>query len=143
MSSASSPQPERSVVQPEDRQSSVADRKTWFARYAKDQIMPLLGRAAKTANARGRKATFRLGQTNGHLSAELVIVPRGLPAGAPPPRLSFYATEGERPLMVEYTGTFPGIGATGGFGAEVEYDPIYTDLVEEKIRDFIVLAVGV
>jgi hypothetical protein len=45
-------------------------------------------------------------------------------------------------LMVEYTGTFPGVGATGGFGAEVDYDAIYPSQVEEKILDFVALAAG-
>jgi hypothetical protein len=56
--------------------------------------------------------------------------------------LTLYAAEGDRPLMVEYTGTFPHAGATGGFGAEIDFDPIFSSQVTEKILDFVALAIG-
>ena len=104
--------------------------------------MPLLDTAAETARKHGADATSRLVEENGHLAAELVLVRGRLPAGARPPRLTIYAAEGDRPLMVEYTGTFPHVGATGGFGAEVDYDAIYSSQIEEKILDFVALATG-
>jgi hypothetical protein len=56
--------------------------------------------------------------------------------------LTIYAPGDERPLEIEYTGNFPGIGIDGGFGAEIDYDAIYPDQLEEKILDFVALATG-
>ena len=56
--------------------------------------------------------------------------------------MTVYAAEGERPLMIEYTGTFPHAGVTGGFGAEIDFDPIFSSQVKEKILDFVALATG-
>ena len=104
--------------------------------------MPLLDGVAETACAHGAEATSRLAEVNGRLAAELVIVRGVLPRDARPPRLTVYATDGEPPLMIEYTGTFPHVGATGGFGAEIDFDPIYPIQLEEKILDFVELACG-
>jgi hypothetical protein len=51
-----------------------------------------------------------------------------------------YGTEGEPLLMIEYTGSFPHVGATGGFGAEIDFDSIHPIQLEEKILDFVELA---
>jgi len=117
-------------------------RHKWFAQFAANEVMPLLGEVAERANRHGASATCRLGEENGHLAAELVIVPRRLPKGAKPPRLTLYAAEGDRPLMVEYTGTFPHVGATGGFGAEIDFDSIYPGQLQEHILEFVALATG-
>ena len=34
------------------------------------------------------------------------------------------------------------VGATGGFGAEIDYDTIYLSQIEEKVLDFVALATG-
>jgi len=115
-------------------------RQEWFAKFAPSDIMPLLDEAAAAARNHGAEATSRLAEENGHLAAELVIVRGRLPDKARPPRLTVYATGGERPLMVEFTGTFPHVGATGGFGAEIDFDPIYPGQLKEKVQDFLVLA---
>src|SRR5271155_725465 len=117
-------------------------RSEWFAKFAAEKVMPLLREVTQTVEKHGATATCRLGEENGHLAAELVIVPKGLPRGALPPRLTVYAAEGERPLMIEYTGTFPHAGGTGGFGAEIDFDPIFSSQVKEKILDFVALATG-
>lgn len=129
---------------PAVRRSGTATerRQQWFSKLATKTIMPLLDEVAETARKHGADATSRLAEVNGQLAAELVIVRGFLPKGARPPRLTVYATEGEPPLMIEYTGTFPHIGATGGFGAEVEFDPIYPIQLEEKILDFVGLVCG-
>jgi len=118
-------------------------RRQWFADFAEKRVLPLLVQVADAANKHGASATAKLAEVNERSAAELIIVPRRLPTGAKPPRLTVYAIDGERPLMVEYTGTFPYIGATGGFGAEIDYDPIFTSQLEEKILDFVALAAGV
>jgi hypothetical protein len=130
---------------PVERPAATAprQRQEWFAALAASQIMPLLNQAATAARAHGADATARLAEENGHLAAELMIVRGPLPNGTRPPRLSVYATDdGARPLMIEFTGTFPHVGATGGFGAEVDFDPIYPSQLEEKILDFVRLAAG-
>jgi len=48
----------------------------------------------------------------------------------------------DRPLLVEYTGNFPGVGATGGYGAEIDYDTVYPSQLEEQILGFVKLAIG-
>lgn len=117
-------------------------RRQWFSKLAMKTIMPLLDEVAETARAHGAEATARLAEVNGRPAAELVIVRGLLPKGARPPRLTVYATDSEPPLMIEYTGTFPHVGATGGFGAEIDFDPIYPIQLEEKILDFVELACG-
>jgi hypothetical protein len=117
-------------------------RQEWFATLAATEIMPLLNEAAAAARTHGADATARLTNENGHLAAELVIVRGTLPHGARPPLLTIYATDDVRPLMIEFTGTFPHVGATGSFGAEVDFDPIYPSQLEEKILDFVRLATG-
>jgi len=114
----------------------------WFAGFAANQVMPLLDEAAEKARKHGATATSRLAETNGKLAAELELIRGHLPKNARPPRLTIYATDGEPPLMVEFTGTFPHVGALGGWGGEVDYDSVYPSQLEEKILDFIALASG-
>ena len=125
-----------------DTTTTVQRRQEWFAALATKTIMPLLDEVAEAARKHGADATSRLAETDGRLVAELVIVRRRLPKGARPPRLVVYAAEGRPPLMIEYTGTFAHAGATGGFGAEIDFDPIYPAQLEEKILDFVELACG-
>ena len=119
-----------------------AHRRKWFARFAGERVMPLLAHTVQAVEQTGASATCRLNEGGDALTAELVIVPPHLPQGAPPPRLSISAAPGERALAIDYTGTFPHVGVTGGFGAEVDYDAIYPSQVEEKILDFVALATG-
>jgi hypothetical protein len=143
------PAPARSPkVEPTSAKSDMRDasehRRKWFADFAETRVLPLLIQVAALTEKHGASATTKLAETDGQLVAELTIVPRRLPNGAKPPRLAIYATsDGDRPLMVEYTGTFPHVGATGGFGGEIDYDPIFTSQLEEKILDFVALATGV
>lgn len=132
-------------------QRHVADdhRRQWFATFAPAEVMPLLERAARYLKRRGMTATASLGEHDGRLVAELRVLPRGLPAGAPPPRLLVTASRSprlsaapathERPLLVEYSGTFPHAGATGGFGAEIDYDTILPEQLREQVNGFIAL----
>ena len=117
-----------------------ARRQKWFAEFAAEKVMPLLTRTAKSIEVNGGKANCRLDENEGRLAAELVIMPRLLPAGASPPQLSISAAEGPRPLAIDYTGTFPHSGATGGFGAEIEYDTAQPSQLEEKVAAFVALA---
>jgi hypothetical protein len=117
-------------------------RRQWFSKLATITIMPLFDGVAEAARKHGANATSRLAEVDGNLAAELEIVRGRLPRGARPPRLTVYPTEGEPPLMIEHTGTFPHIGATGCFGAEVEYDAIHPTQLEEKVLDFVELACG-
>jgi hypothetical protein len=117
-------------------------RRKWFARFAAERVMPLLAQTVEAIEKNGGTANCRLDDKRETLVAELVIVPRNLPKGAPPPRLAISAASGERALAVDYTGTFPFAGVTGGFGAEIDYDSIYPSQVEEKILDFVTLATG-
>jgi hypothetical protein len=127
-----------------DVRNPAEHRRKWFADFAEQHVLPLLVRVADLAKKHGASATAKLAESDGQLVAELTIVPRHLPNGAKPPRLTVYATsDGDRPVMVEYTGTFPHVGATGGFGGEIDYDPIFTSQLEEKILDFVALATGV
>jgi len=121
-------------------ESDPALRQKWFAGLAAQKIMPLLTRTAKSAEANGVKASCRLKENNGRLAAELVIVPRRLPAGARPPQLTISAAEGPHSLAIDYTGTFPHSGATGNFGAEIEYDTIQPSQLENKVVAFVALA---
>ncbi len=125
-----------------DPVSATERRREWFAHFAAETVMPLLSEVARAAEGHGCVATCRLGEKDDRLAADLVIVPERLPRGAKPPRLTVYATEGERPLMVEYTGTFPHVGATGGFGAEIDFEPIFPRQLEERILEFVALATG-
>lgn len=131
--------PAKVTVRPQD----AADRsRKWFAKFAEKRVMPLLVEVAQVAEKHGVTATSRLHESEGRLTAELVLIPRHLPQGARPPRLTVYAPGDERPLEIEYTGTFPGIGIGGGFGAEIDYDAIYPAQLEEKILEFVALATG-
>ena len=122
---------------------SAADRrKRWFACYAEEKVMPLLRQAAAAVETQGMQASCGLGEADGRLAAELVVVPPGLPEHAPPPRLIILADAGERSLNIEYTGTYPHAGATGGFGGEVDYDAVYPSQLEEKVLEFVALATG-
>lgn len=117
-------------------------RRKWFAHFAAERVMPLLTQTVEAVERNGGTANCRLNEAGDALAAELVIVPPHLPAGAPPPRLSISAAAGERALGIDYTGTFPGAGVGGGFGAEIDYDSIYPSQVEDKILDFVALATG-
>lgn len=125
-----------------DLSTATERRRQWFANLATEKIIPLLDKVAEAARKHGADATARLAEVNGQLAAELVIVRGLLPKGARPPRLTVYAADGDPPLMIEYTGTFAHVGATGGFGAEIDFDSIYPNLLEEKILDFVELACG-
>ena len=124
------------------RDAESSHRREWFARFAAERVMPLLAQTVDAIEKDGGSASCRLNDNGETLAAELVIVPRNLPKGAPPPRLAISAASGERAVAVDYTGTFPFAGATGGFGAEIDYDSIYPSQVEEKILDFVTLATG-
>ncbi len=113
-----------------------------FVEYARTQIMPLLNKAVEVAEAHGAKASAGMSESEGRVTAELTIIPSNLPQGARPPRLAVYAPGQERPLEVEFTGTFPHEGRDGGYGAEVDYDAIHPEQLEEKVLDFIALATG-
>jgi hypothetical protein len=114
----------------------------WFAQYAAKRVMPMLKQTATAVKRHGAEASCRLAECDGRLTAELVIVPPYLPSDARPPRLVVLAAQGEEPLMVEFAGTFPYVGATGGFGAEVDYDAIFPSQLEEQVLDFVALATG-
>jgi hypothetical protein len=122
--------------------AEATHRRKWFVWFAVERVMPLLTQAVQAIEQTGGTAHCRLNEAGDTLAAELVIVPRQLPAGAQPPRLSISAASGERAVAIDYTGTFPYAGATGGFGAEIDYDTIYPSQVEEKILDFVALATG-
>ena len=120
----------------------------WFARLAPATIMPLLERVASDLRRRGYGASPRLSDAGGRLIAELEVVPPGLPTGARPPRLAITASRPprqqnpshDRPLLVEFTGTFPHTGATGGFGGEIDYTTISPAQLEEKVAEFLDMA---
>lgn len=133
---------EREPAPDPTKPATTERRQEWFSKLATTTIMPLLDDVAATARKHGADATSRLAEVNGHPAAELVILRGILSKGARPPRLIVYETEGEPPLMIEYTGTFPHVGATGGFGAEIDFDPIYPIQLEEKVLDFVELACG-
>lgn len=134
------PQPE-AVTAKHLLDAESSHRRKWFARFAAERVMPLLTQTVEAVEKNGGTANCRLSEGN-TLAAELVIVPRNLPEGVQPPRLSISAAPGERAVAVDYTGTFPYAGVTGGFGAEIDYDAIYPSQVEEKILDFVALATG-
>jgi hypothetical protein len=123
-------------------EAETSHRRKWFTRFAAERVMPLLAQAAEAIEKNGGAASCRLNDKGESLAAELVIVPRNLPSGAIPPRLSISAVAGERALAVDYTGTFPAVCASGGFGTEVDYDTIFPSQVEDKILDFVALATG-
>ncbi len=124
------------------RDMESAHRRDWFARFARERIMPLLRETVEAVEQKGGSGKCRLIQGGGTLAAELIIEPPHLPEGAPPPRLSISPAPGERAVAVDYTGTFPYVGADGGFGSEIDYDTIYPSQVEDKILDFVTLATG-
>ena len=140
---AKPPAPQPAIASAKDvRDAESAHRREWFARFAADRVMPLLRHTVEAVEKIGGKASCRLNQAGDGLAAELVIIPPHLPQGAQPPRLSISAAAGERALAIDYTGTFPYAGVTGGFGAEIDYDTIYPSQVEDKILDFVALATG-
>jgi hypothetical protein len=125
-------------------------RAEWFAHFAPATVMPLLERVAHDLQRHGYGASARLGDADGRLIAELEIVPPGLPPRARPPRLAITASRPprpqnpshDRPLLVEFTGTFPHAGATGGYGAEIDYTTIGPAQLEEKVAEFLAMATG-
>jgi len=120
----------------------AARRKAWFTSLVTERIMPMLDRAAEVAKRHGMAASTRIIEAEHRLEAELTLIIPGLPPRARPPRLIIYLATDDPPLMVEYTGTFPGIGATGGFGAEIDYVQAHVNELEEKIVDFLDMAAG-
>jgi hypothetical protein len=114
----------------------------WFAEYAPQHVMPRLAEVVEQARKRGLDARCRLRHDGELYVAELVIVPPKLPQGARPPQLAIAAAPGPRGLSLEYTGAYPGGGARGGFGGEVQYDTIYTSELEAHILEFVRLATG-
>jgi hypothetical protein len=125
-----------------DAEELAARRQKWFADLVAEQVMPLLKTAADAAQKHGATASCRLGETDGRLTAALTVHFDDLPKGANPPRLTCYLADGEPPIMVEFTGTFPHVGALGGFGAEIDYDPVYPSQIEAKILEFMALVSG-
>ena len=117
-------------------------RREWFARFASERLLPMLRQVVDEIGKTGGSANCRLNDAGEALAAELVIVPPNLPKGARPPRLAISAATGERALAIDYTGTFPYVGATGGYGAEIDYDTIYPSQIDEKLLDFVALATG-
>lgn len=120
----------------------------WFALFAPATLMPMLEQAAHDLQRRGYGAAARLTEASGRLIAELEVVPPTLPMGARPPRLAIAASRPprqqnpsqDRPLLVEFTGTFPRAGAMGGFGGEIDYATIYPAQLQEKLAEFIDMA---
>lgn len=120
----------------------------WFARFATATITPLLERVADKLRERGYGTSVQLSDASGRLIAALEVVPPGLPAGARPPRLSIMASRAPRqqsptrdaPLLVEFTGTFPHAGATGNFGAEIDYTTIVPGQIEKRVAEFVEMA---
>lgn len=119
-----------------------ARHRKWFAGYAPEHVIPLLTHVVEEVKKRRLDAHCRLAKDGDMCVAELVLVPPGLPQGARAPQLTIAAAPGPRGLSLEYTGTFPHTGAEGGFGAEVQYDTIYTNELEEHILEFVGLATG-
>ncbi len=112
----------------------------WFAEYAPQHVTPLLNQVVELVKKRGLDAHCDLRQDGDMCVAELVILPPKLPQGARPPQLTITAAPGPRGLSIEYTGTYPGTGAKGGYGGQVQYDTIYTDELEAHIMEFVRLA---
>lgn len=114
----------------------------WFAGFAEQHLLPLLTETVQSLERRGVKAQCRLVRDGDTVAGEMIVVPPGLPPRAAPPRLTVAAAPAPRGLVVDYTGTFPNAGAEGGFGAEVQYDTIYTDELPTSIAEFVALATG-
>jgi hypothetical protein len=131
--------PAPAPVPPED---PLERRRKWFATFAKEQVMPLLEEVVRNAKKHNAKAACELHEVDGRLAAELMLVRGELPPGSRPPRLTIYPSNSGPPLMIEFTGSFPHVGALGGFGGEVDYDPIYPDQLEEKVLAFVELVSG-
>ncbi len=123
-----------------DAENAATRRRLWFADYAEKRVLPLLHQTVATVQKHGGVAQCQLRDGAGTLRATLEIVPPHLPVGARPPRLTIAAAQGERSLAVDHTGTFPHVGATGGFGAEIEYNAIYPSQLEDAILGFVALA---
>jgi hypothetical protein len=121
----------------------VQHRADWFAQVVDEQVLPLLQQAADQATQQGSTAQCHKKTDEIGPAAELIITPPGLPARARPPCLTIRpAADGERPLSIDITGTFPTAGVGGGFGAEIEYDSVYPDQLDEQILRFLTLALG-
>ena len=123
-------------------ETAESRHRKWFARFAREHVMPLLTHTVEALDKRGIRAHCRLNEEGDTLAAELVIDPPGLPKGARPPQLAIAAAPGPRGLSIDYTGTFPNAGAEGGFGAEVIYDTVYTTELEEQLLEFVRMATG-
>ena len=123
-------------------QDAVERRQKWFAGFVEERVMPLFEKVVAAAKEHGATASCRLAAIDGRPAAELTFVRNQLPQGARPPQMTVYAADGEPPVMVEFTGTFPHVGARGGFGGEVDYDAVYPTQVEEKLLEFVALASG-
>ncbi|MBV9827898.1 MAG: hypothetical protein JO001_19885 [Alphaproteobacteria bacterium] len=121
----------------------VQHRQDWFAQIVDERVVPLLQRAADQATQHGSTAECLKKTDEIGPAAELIISPPGLPARAQPPRLTIRpAPGGQRPLSIDIAGTFPNAGIEGGFGAEIEYDSVYPDQLDEQILRFLTLALG-
>ncbi|MGE5268819.1 MAG: hypothetical protein ACM3JG_04000 [Thiohalocapsa sp.] len=114
----------------------------WFAGFAEQHLLPMLTEATQSVERRGFKAQCRLVRDGDAVAGEMIVVPPGLPPRAAPPRLSVTAAPAPSGLVIEFTGTYPNAGAEGGFGAEVQYDTIYTDELPSSIAEFVALATG-
>lgn len=114
----------------------------WFAQFAAEHVMPLLTHTVEALQRRGFAANCRLIEDGDNVTAELVVIPRGLPHGAKPPRFAVSAAPGIRGLGVDYTGTFPHSGPEGTFGAEIIYDTVYTSELEQQLLEFVGMATG-
>ncbi len=121
-------------------ETAESRHRKWFAAYAPQHVMPLLNQVVELVKKRGLDAHCRLRHEGETCVAELVIVPPKLPQGARPPQLANAAAPGPRGLSIEYTGTYPGTGAKGGYAGEVQYDTIYTNELEAHILKFLRLA---
>lgn len=120
-------------------QAGPAASHDWFHRLAEDKILPILKIAAAFAEKHSAQASVHLTQADGKTKAEMIISPAGLPAGARPPHLTIQAAETVHRLSVDVTGTFPHAGATGGFGAEIDYNTIYPEQVQDAVDAFMAL----
>jgi hypothetical protein len=72
-----SPRRDRKVAPATAAVKNHAERRSeWFAKFAAEKVMPQLHEVAQTVEKHGATATCRLGEENGHLAAELIIVPK-------------------------------------------------------------------
>lgn len=136
------PEPAAAASSPPDSESAASRRERWFAGFAEQRVMPLLRQTADAIERRDGVARCWLDDSDGTLRARLEITPPGLPEGAHPPRLTISVADKDHLLAIDYTGTFPGAGASGGFGAEIDYDTIRPGQLEEEILNFVACATG-